>query len=47
MMRRPLTPSAGSLAHGCHDQRHQPDRTVREITKNFASNRIITGGVTR
>jgi hypothetical protein len=44
---RPLTPSAGSLAHDCHDPRHQPDRTARQITTNLVSARITTGDVAR
>jgi len=46
MMWRPVTASAGSLAHGCHGLGHQPDGAAREITMAFVSTRI-TGGVAR
>jgi len=41
MMRRLLTASEGNLAHGCHDLRHQPDGTAREITMDLVSICII------
>jgi hypothetical protein len=47
MMRRPLTPSEGSLAHSDDGLRHQPDPAAREITMDFVSIRVITGDVAR
>jgi hypothetical protein len=43
----PAHPPDGSLAHGCRDLRHQPDRTARQITMNLVSIRAITGDVAR